>query len=471
MTSRQNIKLSAAQRLVMQPLTDAAMREALDEFELVCENNDVRKLTDAEKYAAQEFALSLVHGDPSGAPAAEAEPTDKLAPTLILTGAQLLEALDLVAPDRTADQFESEVSFQYGNGHSGKGMYCWITDYPDEGASLLDGSTVSAQAVAADGAQLDQQAAMEAGWAKHSGKPWYGGLGVTRGTWEEAWRQGAGWMESRAAVSPATYPLHEIQKLLREVDPKWRERSEFGVKPLGQILCAIRDLAAAVSPAAAEPCAHDYVRSDRVCTECGEKTATADERSAFDYDDVVSICDAHGIGLPVECIEMVVEIVKHAELRASQAAAPAEAREHDVPEIIAASNRGYAAGLRDGKALGACGPLAADAGEAVALTAAARDVLAERARQVSVEGWTPEHDDQYTKGELALAASQYVLHVACPFQDGKVPAFWPWPAEWWKPTTPRRDLEKAGALIQAEIERLYRAEAREQGAQGGKGGE
>ncbi|VWB16532.1 hypothetical protein BLA14095_00483 [Burkholderia lata] len=33
---------------------------------------------------------------------------------------------------------------------------------------------------------------------------------------------------------------------------------------------------------------------------------------AFDYDDVVSICDAHGIGLPVDCIEMVVEIVRHA---------------------------------------------------------------------------------------------------------------------------------------------------------------
>ncbi|WP_338509100.1 hypothetical protein [Burkholderia gladioli] len=33
---------------------------------------------------------------------------------------------------------------------------------------------------------------------------------------------------------------------------------------------------AAVSPATAEPCAHDYVRTDRVCTECGEKTATAD---------------------------------------------------------------------------------------------------------------------------------------------------------------------------------------------------
>ncbi|MBR8221259.1 hypothetical protein [Burkholderia ambifaria] len=40
--------------------------------------------------------------------------------------------------------------------------------------------------------------------------------------------------------------------------------------------------------------------------------APAEERAAFDYDDVVSICDAHGIGLPVDCIEMVVEIVRHA---------------------------------------------------------------------------------------------------------------------------------------------------------------
>jgi len=41
-------------------------------------------------------------------------------------------------------------------------------------------------------------------------------------------------------------------------------------------------------------------------------TLKPDERAAFDYDDVVSICDAHGIGLPVDCIEMVVEIVRHA---------------------------------------------------------------------------------------------------------------------------------------------------------------
>ncbi|WP_186260428.1 hypothetical protein [Burkholderia gladioli] len=125
------------------------------------------------------------------APVAEAEPIDKLEPTLILTGAQLLEALDLVAPDRTADQFESEVSFQYGNGHSGKGMYCWITDYPDEGASLLDGSTVAAQAFAADGAS-DFSA-----WLATKSEAW----------WEDTSLEkiaADAWNASRAAVSPAT---------------------------------------------------------------------------------------------------------------------------------------------------------------------------------------------------------------------------------------------------------------------------
>ncbi|POS08042.1 hypothetical protein C3Y08_11140 [Burkholderia gladioli] len=54
-----------------------------------------------------------------------------------------------------------------------------------------------------------------------------------------------------APKDASEHSLHEIQKLLREVDPKWRERGEFGVKPIGQILRAIRDLAATVSPATA----------------------------------------------------------------------------------------------------------------------------------------------------------------------------------------------------------------------------
>lgn len=39
--------------------------------------------------------------------------------------------------------------------------------------------------------------------------------------------------------------------------------------------------------------------------------------------------------------------------------------------------------------------------------------------------------------------------------DG-APLGWPWEAKWWKPKSPSRDLERAGALVQAERARLLR---------------
>lgn len=90
------------------------------------------------------------------------------------------------------------------------------------------------------------------------------------------------------------------------------------------------------------------------------------------------------------------------------------------------------------------------------LSDAARDVVAERQRQVSVEGWTPEHDDEHTEGEMALAAACYAL-AAGGYAKGKTPPIWPWALAWWKPTHGRKDLVRAGALILAEIERLDRA--------------
>ena len=82
------------------------------------------------------------------------------------------------------------------------------------------------------------------------------------------------------------------------------------------------------------------------------------------------------------------------------------------------------------------------------------DVAAERRRQIEVEGWTPEHDDEHVAGELATAGASYAL-VAVGYGLLALRT-WPWPAGL-KPTTPRRDLVKAGALILAEIERLDRA--------------
>jgi hypothetical protein len=86
---------------------------------------------------------------------------------------------------------------------------------------------------------------------------------------------------------------------------------------------------------------------------------------------------------------------------------------------------------------------------------AARDVLAERKRQIEAECWTPQHDDEHGNGEMAKAAACYALGSQGWPQRGV--NFWPWDASWWKPASNRRNLVKAGALILAEIERLDRA--------------
>lgn len=111
-------------------------------------------------------------------------------------------------------------------------------------------------------------------------------------------------------------------------------------------------------------------------------------------------------------------------------------------------------------------------------------IAAERKRQIEEEGWTPEHDDEHGKSELAQAAACYAWP---PMRPVFVKKAWPWDREWWKPTIPVRgsvacgcrsagecnhfasptanaitdarirDLAKAGALIAAEIDRLTRA--------------
>lgn len=102
---------------------------------------------------------------------------------------------------------------------------------------------------------------------------------------------------------------------------------------------------------------------------------------------------------------------------------------------------------------------------APALSDAARDVLAERRRQVDAECWTPQHDDEHDAGELAGAGAAYAAHASDAlhpysqgdaFRDGTIPPGWCWEPAAWKPSTARRNLVKAGALILAEIERIDR---------------
>lgn len=86
----------------------------------------------------------------------------------------------------------------------------------------------------------------------------------------------------------------------------------------------------------------------------------------------------------------------------------------------------------------------------------------ERGRQVSEEGWTPEHDDEHDGGELSMAAACYA--AARPLStfnpdNGCFDDAWPWHPSWDKrhKHSRRRQLVIAGALIVAELERLERA--------------
>lgn len=115
-------------------------------------------------------------------------------------------------------------------------------------------------------------------------------------------------------------------------------------------------------------------------------------------------------------------------------------------------------------------------------------ISSERARQVSEEGWTPEHDDEHANGSLAMAAACYATPVRL-FEKkayAKGVAYedpWPWPAtgadkrfsygerrenrgnvvpdpETYTDEERIDLLVKAGALIAAEVDRLLRQQQR-----------
>ena len=88
----------------------------------------------------------------------------------------------------------------------------------------------------------------------------------------------------------------------------------------------------------------------------------------------------------------------------------------------------------------------------------------ERSRQLFDLELTAAHDDHHTGGQLVEAAMCYALIATFQLSvdvdvDGIAPPrTWPWRADQWHPApNPKRNLEKAGALIAAEWDRLDRA--------------
>lgn len=111
------------------------------------------------------------------------------------------------------------------------------------------------------------------------------------------------------------------------------------------------------------------------------------------------------------------------------------------------------------------------------LSPAMNAVIDERLRVQDKEGFTPAHDDEHVRGELAMAAACYAMNAGIASQfvgDGKLTADqaddtgsrapvvdgWPFEASWWKPKSRRENLVRAAQLIIAEIERLDRIEAK-----------
>lgn len=93
----------------------------------------------------------------------------------------------------------------------------------------------------------------------------------------------------------------------------------------------------------------------------------------------------------------------------------------------------------------------------------AERIRLERERQKTVEGWTLKHDDEHDGMELAQAAVCYAMPPKREPLDYRA-QFWPdsWSPEWFKPSKENRirELEKAGALIAAEIDRMERLNSR-----------
>lgn len=89
-----------------------------------------------------------------------------------------------------------------------------------------------------------------------------------------------------------------------------------------------------------------------------------------------------------------------------------------------------------------------------AASAALAEVLAERERQITEEGFSAAKDDRHTRGELTRAATAYLTG-----EDSD------WPAKWdkdlFKPTCYTRNIVIAAALLLAELERINRQTQRD----------
>ena len=79
-------------------------------------------------------------------------------------------------------------------------------------------------------------------------------------------------------------------------------------------------------------------------------------------------------------------------------------------------------------------------------------IAIERTRQIERERYDAEHDALHRPETIMSAALAYIFAAAADLGGAEV--YWPWDITEFKPSTPARDMEKAGALIAAAIDRI-----------------
>lgn len=80
----------------------------------------------------------------------------------------------------------------------------------------------------------------------------------------------------------------------------------------------------------------------------------------------------------------------------------------------------------------------------------------ERIRQIEKEGFDSTHDDKHSRSELVDAGDAY-LRFSKAGKNQQLPKFYPWSDGSWNPSDDEvRNLEKAGGLYLAELDRIKR---------------
>ena len=77
----------------------------------------------------------------------------------------------------------------------------------------------------------------------------------------------------------------------------------------------------------------------------------------------------------------------------------------------------------------------------------------ERNRQIEIEGYSQEHDNEHNYKEFISAAISYLMANMIEGYEGYSKIWWPWDKDAYKPKGVIEDLTRAGALLAAAIDR------------------